>query len=138
MASVIVVFLMNLTFSRLVSLGGGVSPGSPVSWGCSAGANPILLISEQRNPEVLLLLVGGVVVWIAHCGWVVPGVGSVVSFRFGWRCKLTASLENVNVVLRCILSFSLWVLGSAPLFVLVVVDILVGITSCVASKLKLN
>ena len=105
-ASAIVVFLMNLTFSRLVLLGGGVSPGSLVSWGCSAGANPILLISEQRNPEVLLLLVGGVMVWIVHCGRVVPGVESLVSSWPGWQCNFTASLENVNVVLKCILSFS--------------------------------
>ena len=106
MVSAIVDFLMNLTFSRLVLLGGGASPGLLVSWGCFAGANPILLISEQRNPEVLLLLVGGVTVSIVHRCRVMPGFEFPVPFWPVRWCNFTAFLENVNVVLKCILSSS--------------------------------
>ena len=106
MASATVDFLMNLTFSRLVLLGGGASPGLLVSWGCFTGANPIWLISEQRNPEVSLLFVGGVMVSIVHRGRVMPDVKFLVPFWPVWWCNFTAFLENVNVVLKCILSFS--------------------------------
>ena len=133
-ASATVDFLMNLTFSRLVLLGGGACPSLLVSWGCFAGTNPILSISEQRNPEVSLLLIGGVMVLIVHRGWVVPGVKFLVPFWPVWWCIFTAFLENVNVVLKCILSSSSWVMGVAPFFAPVMVDIFASLTSGGASK----
>ena len=129
---------MSVTFSMLVLLDGGASLGLLACWRWVAGANPISFISQQWVPAAPLLF-GGVKVSIFHCFWLMFGVElcSSVWFRpFCWY-SFTAFLENVTGVLKCILPFSLWVMGSAPFDAPVVVDIVESDFQC-CLEVKLN
>ena len=129
---------MSVTCSMLVMLEGGDSPDLLTCRIWVAGASPMSLISQQWVPGAPLLF-GGVKVSIFHCFWLVFGVELCSSVWLRPFClySFTAFLENVTAVLKCILSFPLWVMGLAPFAAPVVVDI-IGLDFQCRLEVKLN
>ena len=129
---------MSVTCSMLVMLEGGDPPGLLTCRRWVVGANPMSFISQQWVPAAPLLF-GGVKVSIFHCFWLVFGVELCSSVWLRPFClnSFTAFLENVTGVLKCILPFSLWVMGSAPFDAPVVVDIIESDFQC-CLEVKLN
>ena len=129
-ASVTIDLSVSMTSSRsMLRDSGALSRLLADCWliGCwIAGVNPTACISGHINPRVLLSFGDAVVTSIFHRGCVSPGVELSFPMWVGpaCRCSLTAFLDNVNAVSKCILSCLPGAISLAPSFALSVVDIL--------------
>ena len=97
----------NMTFSRFILLHSGASSRLLFGWCWIVDVNPTFCIRGHVNPEVPLSFGGGFFLRsILHLGRVTPGIE--LSFPvWVWpacRCSLTAFLDNVSAVSKCILS----------------------------------